>query len=136
MEKRIWNTVDAVLITMMVIMIAYCSGGCAATSTITRRTPAGDVTMRSESYAGGLVTSYNEDVESDGDYARCIADRRSQRTAGGAWIWSDDQMTCYWQTASGAPTGTGMGMGMGMGMGGGFGYAWGAPALTITPGVR
>lgn len=121
--------VDIIVIAFMVIGIGYCNSGCAATSRVTRRTPGGDVTISSESYAGGLVSSYSEDFESDGDYARCLADRRTQRVAGGAWIWSDDQMTCYWQTAGASGVG-------GMPMGGAFGYAWGAPPLTITPGVR
>ena len=124
------GVVDLVLIAFAVIGISFCNSGCSHTSSVTRRGPGGDTTMRSVSYVGGLVTEYNEEYDSDGDYTRCLTDRRTQRVAGGAWIWSDDQMTCYWQT-SGA---TGVG---GMPMGSAYGYAWGAPpSLVITPGLR
>jgi hypothetical protein len=119
---------DALVLLIGLAVYASCQG-CAATSRITRHTPGGDVTIHSESYAGGLVSSYNEEFDSDADYARCLADRRTQRVTGGSWVWSDDQMTCYWQNAGG---GTGSG-----GFGSGYGYAWGAPpALVTTPGIR
>lgn len=123
-------TVDAVLIAFVVICVSFCNSGCSHTSSVTRRGPGGDTTVRSASYVGGLVSSYNEEFDSDGDYTRCLTDRRTQRVAGGSWIWSDDQMTCYWQTA-------GTGSGYGTGFGGAYGYAWGAPpSLVITPGIR
>jgi hypothetical protein len=60
---------------------------------------------------------------------RCLANRRTQRVEGGSWIWSDDQMTCFWQATSG----TRGGFAGGFTPFGGIGYI--APR-TGAPGVR
>jgi hypothetical protein len=130
--------VDAAIVLLSLTIYATCSG-CSHTSSVTRRGPGGDTTMRSASYAGGLVTEYNEEFEADADYERCLEVRtalmpvyRSGRVLNWAEM-TDIQQTCFQQTSGFGMAGWNMNGFPGMG----FGYAWGAsPALSITPGLR
>lgn len=146
-----WMPIFAIITTL------YCCQGC-ATSHITRRTPMGDVTAHSEVAMGGLVSSYTEEFDSDGDYERCIEvsrDLMSLYRMGRVLNWAEFtpiQQTCFTQTAGfcmpdwridGMPSGVSFGPSAAMcggtgGVGGGspFGYAWSNPPLTITPGIR
>lgn len=127
------------LVALTVSVVGMCNSGCSHTSSVTRRGPGGDTTVRSASYAGGLVTEYNEEFESDADYERCLSVRaelmplyRSGRVLNWAEM-TDIQQTCFQQTAGFGMTGWNTSGFPGMG----YGYAWGAsPALSITPGLR
>jgi hypothetical protein len=147
---------DLIVIAFVVIGISYCSG--CATSSITRRTPMGDVTARSESYVGGLVSSYSEEFDSDGDYERCIEIQSGLMAlyrTGRVLNWAEFtpiQQTCFSQTAGfcmpdwridGIPSSVSFGPAATMcggGTGGygamGYGFAWSSPPLSITPGLR
>lgn len=129
---------DAAVILLSLTVYATCMG-CSHTSSVTRRGPGGDTTVRSASYAGGLVTEYNEEFESDADYERCLSVRAELMPlyrAGRVLNWAemtDIQQTCFQQTSGFGMAGWNMNGFPGMG----FGYAWGAsPALSITPGLR
>ncbi|MCC7523003.1 hypothetical protein IT407_04385 [Candidatus Uhrbacteria bacterium] len=114
------------VIAAAVLIASYCSG------CYSRYTVRGDSTtgIPSVNYEATPFTSITEvDVSpSVAAEERCLAHRRTQRAEGGSWIWSDDQMTCFWQASMGS-----MGIRGGIGVSGGLGYA--VPRLGA-PGVR
>lgn len=100
-----------------VLLAVYCSG-CYSRYTVRGDSPSG---IPSVNYEATPFTSITEVDVSPALAAeeRCLANRRTQRVEGGSWIWSDDQMTCFWQATSGSR----VGVGGGMGAFGGVGYA-------------
>jgi len=158
MPNNLGWLVIAVVDLALIVLIAVGNTGC-ATSQITRRTPMGDVTARSEVALGGLVSSYTEEFDSDSDYERCIeiqTDLMRVYRAGRVINWAEFtpiQQTCFTQTAGfcmpdwridGIPSSVSFGPSASMcggstgggGFGGAYGYAWSTPPLTITPGIR
>jgi hypothetical protein len=113
-----------------ILLVMSLNSGCYNRYTVRGDSPSGIPSVVHEEFAGGLVTTTDIDVSpSQAAYDRCRADRADQRLSGGSWIWSDDQMTCFWQASSG----TRGGYGGGYGVSGGVVYA--TPRVGA-PGVR